>query len=195
MSAIKAINAMRQELGLEEGDYRAMLARVTGKASLKLMSDVELNNVAGELRRVGGGAKGSLQGPFGPKLQALWISGYHLGVVRNRDNAALLAFVKGQTGIDHTKFLRDAAHARKAVEALKAWLGREAGVDWSEHLDPAECVIAAQLRLLGRPFGSIGLSATGVTSEAGKEAVRTTARHALMALLGEEIRASKAGAA
>jgi hypothetical protein len=43
----------------------------------------------------------------------------------------LIAFVKRQTGLDAVQFLRFAGDARKAIEALKAILAREGGVDWS----------------------------------------------------------------
>jgi hypothetical protein len=62
--------------------------------------------------------------------------------------------VKRQTGLDHTRFLRDPQDARKAVEALKGWMAREGGVvwgsshgyDWLQH-DQGK-VAWAQFRLL-----------------------------------------------
>nr|WP_325176349.1 regulatory protein GemA [Sinorhizobium medicae] len=73
-----------------------------------------------------------LTGRFAAKLQALWIAAHNLGIVKNRDDAALITFVKRQTGIDHVRFLRFPDDARKAVEALKGWIAREGGVDWSD---------------------------------------------------------------
>lgn len=58
------------------------------------------------------------------------MSGWHLGVVRDRTDAALLAFLERQTGLEHTRFLVDAASARRMIESLKGWLAREAGVEW-----------------------------------------------------------------
>lgn len=150
MSAIAAINIAKKSLGIEEDDYRAMLVRVTGKASLKLMTSVEHGLVLDALGgRVTVKTKRQLDGQYGAKLQALWLSGWNLGVVRDRTDAALLSFVKGQTGIEHTRFLRDANDARKAVEALKKWLARDGRVDWTAHPDPKDCVIAAQGAALG----------------------------------------------
>ncbi|HTM78209.1 MAG TPA: regulatory protein GemA [Devosia sp.] len=149
MNAIAAINIAKKSLKIEEDDYRAMLLRVTGKASLKLMTSVEHGLVLDALGgKVTLKTKRQLDGPYGAKLQALWLSGWNLGVVRDRTDAALLSFVKGQTGIEHTRFLRNSADARKAVEALKSWLGR-AGVDWSLFADPKDCVIQAQGQALG----------------------------------------------
>lgn len=136
MNPVAAIHVAKKDLGLDDDTYRDLLARVTGKRSAKDMSDVERRAVLDEMRRQGfkavsNGARTRLEGRFAKKLQALWIAGWNLGVVTNRDDAALVAFVKRQTGIDHVRFLVDAAEARKAVEAIKAWLAREAGVDWS----------------------------------------------------------------
>jgi hypothetical protein len=62
---------------------------------------------------------------------------WNLGEVEDRSDKALLAFVRRQTHIDHTRFLLDGAEAAKAIEALKSWATR-AGVEWSNgKFDPA----------------------------------------------------------
>ena len=63
-------------------------------------------------------------------LRALWISAWHLGLTRSRDDAALMAFVARQTGADHPRFLTDPADAAKAIEGMKAWIARDGGVEW-----------------------------------------------------------------
>lgn len=132
MSALAAIHVAKKQLGLDDETYRAVLVRVTGKNSAGAMSPAEQNAVVHELRRQGfkPGKKG-LEGPFAPKLQALWIAAWNLGIVADRRDSAMLMFVKRQTHIDHTRFLLDAEDADKAIEALKAWMAREAGVNWS----------------------------------------------------------------
>lgn len=146
MNPTAAIHVAKKQLGLDEDTYRDLLARVTGKRSAKDMSDAERQAVLDEMRRQGAGTGGGfkaasngarkrLEGRFAKKLQALWIAGWNLGVVRERTDEALVAFVRRQTHIDHVRFLVDAAEARKAVEAIKAWLAREAGVDWSNGTD------------------------------------------------------------
>lgn len=133
--AVKAIYAGIRALGIgEEEDQRDLYERITGKRSLRQMSANEQEAVVKELRRLGfrpAGARRQLDGPYAKKLQALWIAGWNLGLVRNRDDAALIAFVKRQTGIEHTRWLRDPAAAEKAVEALKGWLARDGGVVWT----------------------------------------------------------------
>jgi hypothetical protein len=65
----------------------------------------------------------------------------------------MIAFVKRQTGLDHTRFLTDAADAARAIEALKAMCAR-AGVVWPKgeaSRDPCArklAVIEAQARIL-----------------------------------------------
>lgn len=132
-STLAVLHIAKKNLGLDDDTYRAKLTNITGKSSAKDMTEVERQKVLTVFRNEGfeptsKPSKKLLQGKYAKKLQALWIAGYNLGVVRDRRDAALLAFVKRQTGIDHTRFLHYADDARAAVEALKGWLRREAGV-------------------------------------------------------------------
>ncbi|RUU46480.1 MAG: regulatory protein GemA [Mesorhizobium sp.] len=139
MNAIAAIHVANKQLGLDEDTARDLYHRVTGKRSLRQMDYRELQLIVTEQRRQGfKPAEKGLQGPFAKKLQALWIAAWNLGIVRERHDAALLSFVKRQTGIEHTRFLLDGDDAAKAVDALKAWMTREAGVDWSQSVNTAE---------------------------------------------------------
>lgn len=134
MSAVKTIYAGIRALGIhEEEDRRDLFERVTGKRRLRLMTVSDKDQIVTELLRLGfqGGRAGQkLTGPYATKLQALWISAYNLDLVRNRSDEAIIAFVKRQTGLDHARWLRDPADAKKAVEALKDWIAREGGVMW-----------------------------------------------------------------
>ncbi|QXN68022.1 GemA protein [Microcystis phage Mwe-Yong1] len=192
--SLKAIHVARKQLGLDEETYRATLAEVTGKASSADMTEAERQKVLEHFRQKGfkgasTGRRKPLEGRFAGKLQALWIAGWNLGLIRDRDDRALVAFVKRQTGIEAVRFLRHGADAMKAIEALKGWLERAGGVDWKEFTDPADCVLAAQLRRLGQTRDRVGMSAHGVTSEEGRRAVREIGTIAMMNLLGEQIRA------
>lgn len=132
MSSERAIYAGVKALGINEDTRRDLYERLTGKRSLRAMSDDEKKTVVRELRRLGFRHKSRrlLDGPYAKKLQALWISAWNLGLTRSRDDKALLAFVKRQTGLDHTRWLRDPAQARQVIEALKNWIAREGGVNW-----------------------------------------------------------------
>jgi phage gp16-like protein len=135
MSALAAIHAGLRQLGIEEEDARDLYHRQTGKRSLREMSPKEREAVIGELRRLGfkpkpSGGRRLLEGRYAKKMQALWIAAWNLGIVENNSDEALIAFVKRQTGIDHVRFVRHPEDAAKAIEALKSWMAREAGVDW-----------------------------------------------------------------
>ena len=137
MTALAKIHVAKKQLGLDDDAYRDVLDRTVGQRTAKGLSEAQCGKVLEEMNRLGfesssGGHRKALEGRFAKKLQALWIAGWNLGIVRNRDDHALLAFVKRQTGLDHTRFLHHPEDAAKAIEALKAWLAREGGVDWSD---------------------------------------------------------------
>lgn len=139
MSTTAAIKIAQKQLGLDDDVYREKLQMITGKTSTKDMTEAERLKVITEFRRLGfkpierrPDGRQKLTGKFAGKLQALWIAAYNLGITRERDDAALIAFVKRQTGIDHVRWLKFAEDARKVVEAMKGWIAREGGVDWSD---------------------------------------------------------------
>ncbi len=154
MSTIPAIYGLRKELGLDDDTARDLYHREVGVRSLRDMTPGQQVRVMQALQRqvrTARSAPKGLVGPYAGKLQALWISGWNLGIVRDRTDAALLSFVERQSGISHTRFLRDAKDARKAIEGLKSWLAREALIEWSDHADPIDAVLGAQGQLLGFP--------------------------------------------
>ncbi len=136
MNPTAAIHVGKAQLGLDEDTYRDLLQLVTGKRSAKDMTPAEREKVLDEMRRRGfdqGRLKGRrkpLEGKYARKLQALWIAGWNLGIIRNRDDRALIEFVDGRTGIQHPRWLHHADDGKKAVEALKGWLARDGGVAW-----------------------------------------------------------------
>jgi len=138
-NSVAAIHVAKKQFGLDDETYRAKLFKITGKRSVKEMNEGERQKVltvfrnegftpAPAARRADGRQK--LTGKYAKKLQALWIAAWNLGIVRERDDAALIAFVKRQTGIEHTRFLVYAEDASRAIEALKSWMRREAGVSY-----------------------------------------------------------------
>jgi hypothetical protein len=133
---IAIIHTLAGRAGLEGDTYKDFLKRETGNDSSKQCTASEAGRVIDKLRDLAGqsgGAKGAVAGlatPVGAKLRALWIAGYNLGIVRVRDDKAMLNFLQRQTGVSHIRFLRDPGAATKAIEAMKAWLAREAKVAW-----------------------------------------------------------------
>lgn len=150
MTTINAIYGARTAAALDDDTARDLYERETGKRSLRAMTPGEQLRVLNALRSRSTAPR-QLSGPYAKKLQALWIDGWNLGVVHDRRDAAMLAFVARQTGIERTEFLRDAGMARRAVEGLKKWLERAAGVCWGEHAEPIDDVIAAQVAILELP--------------------------------------------
>lgn len=136
MTPTAAIHVAQKQLGLDDDTYRDLLQLVTGKRSSKDMTPAEREKVLDEMRRRGfdeGKLKGRrkpLEGKYAKKLQSLWIAGWNLGIIRNRDDRALIQFVEGRTGIRHPNWLHHAEDGKKAVEALKDWLKRDGGVVW-----------------------------------------------------------------
>ncbi|WP_375644705.1 regulatory protein GemA [Bartonella sp. MR100HLJHH] len=129
--SLAVLHMGKRALGLDDETYRALLYRLTGKQSAKDLDFLEKRLVVAEMKACGFEPNVKrLEGKYAKKLQALWIAGWNLGIIRDRSDKALLAFVKRQTGVDHIRFLRDSDDACRAIEALKGWLQREGGVDW-----------------------------------------------------------------
>jgi phage gp16-like protein len=166
---IGKIHVAKAQLRLDEDTYRDVLRRVTGKESAKDCSLSDLEAVKAEMVKLGwkpaarahprAGKRPLADGATAAKLRALWISGYHLGVVKDPAEAALATFVKRATGgkkrgVDALQWMT-ADDARKAIEALKAWLGRAGDVDWDARSNPRAAVIQAQGRILTKAFGNV----------------------------------------
>ena len=180
----RQIHALRREVpGLDDVAYRALLARQFNVVSSRELDAKQADALIAELRHRAppttggdkpGKARAGLTGPYAKALQALWIAGWNLGLVRDRRDSALLAFVTRQTGIEHTRFLIAQADAAKAVEALKAWLARDGGVVWPKGDAPLARKRAVALAIAAR-LGAMGDPAYGPSGTSG-EAVLTCAR-------------------
>lgn len=134
---IRAIHAIKTRTRLDDVSYRAMLIAF-GVASSKDLSQEDADRLLVRMRAIPGALTpvartastlAKAEGRYQGKLQAMWLALYNLGAVEDRRDTAMHAFLERQTGIPHTRFLRAAADARAAIEALKAWLIRE-GVRW-----------------------------------------------------------------
>ena len=100
-------------------------------------------------------------GPATRKLRALWHSAYHLGLIHDRSDEALGAWLRRLAHLDGNACTAPASLDRP-IQALKAWLARAAGVDWRPHVSlgqdgrvretrrPRARVLEAQWRLLHR---------------------------------------------
>ena len=161
-----------KQLGLDEETYRDALAAATGKRSAGEMDEGELRRALEHFEAHGFAArareKDAADLVYLPKVRALWISGWHLGVVRDRSDAAMTAFIRRQTGIDAARWVTSAGEARKVIEGLKTWLAREAGVEWGadgKETNPRKAVVWAQFtRLVSLGDFTPSPKARGLTS-------------------------------
>lgn len=120
------VHIAKKDLQLDEDDYRQILLDETGHTSASDCSAAELDRV---IRRFEGrgwkpkpkkpGARGTARHPMARKARALWISLYHLGAVRSRDEKALEAFAKRQLGCDRLVWAKQ-SDGYRLIEALKA---------------------------------------------------------------------------
>ncbi len=212
---IKAIHVLKGQSGISDAEYRDHLKTRFKVVSSKDLTFEQAGVLMDDLRGLGGRASARTSatrasGKFAPVLQALWLAGHNLGVVDNPDDAALLAFVKRQCKVDHDRFLTDGAEAAKAIEALKAWIGRDVGVKWASkpEADRLGCtlanlnkqrviaVIALRLVVEGLPGFDVEsfacLNGFPKVKDCGDAALDKLAAK-MGALLREKLAASKAG--
>lgn len=139
---IRLIHVAKRDRALDEGAYRDLLARETGKSSSASMTEAELDKTLKALRAIGFRVKqsaGVKQERLGPKpsrkpdrlrsgqaklITALWIDLWQLGAVEDNSDAAIDAFVQRQTGVAHMQWLSP-GKANSIIEALKDWCARE----------------------------------------------------------------------
>lgn len=130
---IARLHVLKRDMGLDDELYRDRLELLTGKRSAGELSDAEL-----ALAIAGFGAAPSrprtIRLPATKQMrliQAQWISLWNLGIVEDPSDAAIVAFIKRQTKLDHPNWMTAHADVVKVAEALKDWLARDGGVDWS----------------------------------------------------------------
>ena len=150
----RAIFGACRRRGIDDETRRAVQLRATGKESLKDMTPREMAEVLQALggwrrrqlddspRRRGPGPPSGVgepkprevlpAGPHRSKLRALWICAYELGVVRDRTDDALAAWICRQTGLDAAVWATP-AQTSACIEALKDWMARDGGVCWEPY--------------------------------------------------------------
>lgn len=121
------LHIARKELGLQEAEYRALLARITGADSARGLSDAQLDKVLVEMKRLGWKPRPSRRPPSHRpevrKIYALWRALAHAGRIGR--GADLRKWVKEHFDVDDPEFI-PGDQARVAIERLKAWQRRPA---------------------------------------------------------------------
>jgi hypothetical protein len=175
--ALGRLHALKRDLALDDDMYRDMLEARTGKRSAAELSMSEIAAVIAHLGRSGSAKRTVPATPQGKMLQGLWMSLFNLALVDDKSDAALMAFVKRQTGIVRAEWLRSQGDVEKVAEALKAWLARDAGVSFRPRRGeppfmrlPSYRVCEAQWNLLCRALvqPAEGLIAFAASVHAGK---------------------------
>lgn len=155
--AVVKVKIACKELAIEDGDYRTMLQRLTGRTSATECTDAQLGLVLDELKAKGWKPRVAAKSkrpaspaahPLARKARALWISLHQLGEVRNPSEAALEAFAKRQLGVDRLRWAVPSEGAA-LIEALKSmaeragWSQDLSGVPAARHTDVLKARLAA----------------------------------------------------
>lgn len=123
------VHIAKKELALADESYRAILERVTGRASSRDCTERQLEQLLAEFKRLGwvpktkAGAARISDKPHVRKVYALWREAGVVGAVDNASKEALRAFVVRQTGKSAPEFCSP-DEANKVCEGLKAMIRR-----------------------------------------------------------------------
>ena len=153
--ARRRLFAAAREAAIDADGRRELQRRLCGKNSAADMTAAEMHAVADEIARCHGRSAAVRDQPppkGAAKLRALWISGYWLGVVEDRYDTALCAWLRRYSGVEAARWMTP-RQVSVAVEGLRAWLARApdsggGGVAWTREGDPRHDVLRAQWRRL-----------------------------------------------
>lgn len=129
---LRLIHAAKKKLSMQDDSYRAILLQIGGKTSAAELSDAKLEQVLAHMKKCGfvvqakGSKRALADDAQSTKIRALWLALADAGVVHNRSETALAAFVKKMTGVEALQWL-SSAQASRVIEHLKKWQTR-AGV-------------------------------------------------------------------
>jgi phage gp16-like protein len=123
---IAAIQTARREVeGMDEDEaWRAYLLKTVKLTSLRAMTDAQLKTVLCALNRLNGRG-GQIRYADNQQMRmirGLWLEAAVAGIIRDRSENALSAFVRRQTGQEIGRLYPGSA--KKAIEALKAIIQR-----------------------------------------------------------------------
>ncbi len=131
---IRLIHVARRELGMQDDDYRAMLANIPqleGVTSSAQLPIPKLKVVLEQLKakgfkvvpKSGKPQRNLADDPQSKLIRHLWLSLHEAGKVRDPSEQALAKYVARVTGVEQLQWL-DGKQAAAVIESLKSWLGR-----------------------------------------------------------------------
>jgi len=123
---IKLIHVAKRQLGLDDDTYREMLQSVTGKTSTASMTNRELLAVCDALKKKGfkvSRPRAMDNSEQAKKIRSLWLELADAGIVRNRSEVALLAYVRRITKTERMEWCT-VKQLQAVIETLKAWGSR-----------------------------------------------------------------------
>ncbi|KVO25383.1 hypothetical protein WJ74_30215 [Burkholderia ubonensis] len=126
---IRLIHVAKRDLAMADDSYRGVLRQIGKKESAADLTIPELEKVLEHLKRCGfkvrsnKQSRGRADDDQSKMIRGLWIELAERGVVQNRSEEALAAFVKRMTGIDALDWL-SSAQASRVIEHLKKWRNR-----------------------------------------------------------------------
>lgn len=125
------IHIAKKELGLTDDEYRDILRAHFRKDSAAKLTPVQAGRLLNHFKKLGWKPRQrTLPGmtlaadPMSKKIRALWLTLADSGVIHNRSEKAMLAFVKRQTGRNRLEWCT-VQDKDKVIEALKDWAKRE----------------------------------------------------------------------
>ncbi|WP_263063011.1 gp16 family protein [Dickeya dadantii] len=130
---IKLIHIAKRDLRLDDDTYRQVLTNTTKKNSTRDMTVPQLVIVLEAMKKRGFKIRPAKsqntrklkldEHPQSKKIRALWLEMADMGIIRDRSEAALAAFVKRETGVDDLRWL-GTEDASSVIEKLKKWQRR-----------------------------------------------------------------------
>jgi phage gp16-like protein len=123
---IKLVHVAKRQLGLDDDTYRGMLLSITGKKSTANMTSRELLAVCDALKKKGFKVTRPRvmdNSDQARKIRSLWLELADNGIVRNRSETALLAYVCRITKTERMEWC-SAKQLQAVIETLKAWGNR-----------------------------------------------------------------------
>lgn len=129
---VKALQTGRRKLGMTDEEYRALLSGVTNgrTTSSKELSSEELSRALAVLRKAGFHTTAD---PQMRKIKSLWYEMYDLGIVRNRSEQAISAYIRRITGGQKIEYC-SIHELQLVIETLKNWIDRIEEPAAREHL-------------------------------------------------------------